>query len=312
MSLLKVSYDSLIHEFDVFLEFSWRDWSASIIAGSIFSIGAARTLPRSRRIFQSYLFLILWLTPYLYWLDLSNQITGIEEDRINKPDRPIPSQKVTIVGAKVRWALALTVFLSVAVYEPTLRPETMCWALTVALLCGTPLGKHWFFKNCIAMATGAWALLRGSWKAIAPLTPRADHFVLTVSLWTGLLASIQDLRDIKGDAATGRKTLPLVLGSSRCRWIMSFFLIPASLLVLWEGEILSIAPVSLTAVHAFLGYRVMQDRGYYYDHKTYMIFTYIFCLILASTALEGLDLSENVAIIVDHVKRWSWVTTRVL
>ncbi|KAF9073088.1 hypothetical protein BDP27DRAFT_1445258 [Rhodocollybia butyracea] len=129
------------------------------------------------------------------------------------------------------------------------------------------------------MATGTWALLGGSWKAIAPLTPRTEHFILTISLWAGVLTSIQDLRDMKGDAAVGRQTLPLVLGSSRCRWTITFFLTPASLLVLWGG------------------YRVMNDKGSYHDHKTYMIYSYTFCLILAVTALEGLDWGDNVTTI---------------
>ncbi|KAF9064519.1 hypothetical protein BDP27DRAFT_1181106, partial [Rhodocollybia butyracea] len=118
------------------------------------------------------------------------QIAGVEEDLINKPDRPIPSQKITVFEAKLRWALALTAFISLAVYKPTLRPETICWILTVALTCATPLGKHWFVKKLY-------------------------------------------LRDMKGDAAIGRRTLPLVFGSSGSRWIITFFLIPASLLVLW-------------------------------------------------------------------------------
>ncbi|THV07130.1 hypothetical protein K435DRAFT_631608, partial [Dendrothele bispora CBS 962.96] len=204
----------LVHELDVFLGFSWRDWSTTLIPGSIFSIGAMRTLSHKPTIFQSYLFLVLWLTPYIYFFNLSNQITGIDEDRIDKPDRPIPSGKVTVAGAKLRWALVLAVFLSIAVYEPTLQPETICWVLTVALLCATPFGNHWFVKNCVAMSTGTWALLGASWKAIAPLTPHSERYILAISLWAGLMTHIQDLRDMKGDAAVGRQTLPLVLGST--------------------------------------------------------------------------------------------------
>ncbi|KAF9067437.1 UbiA prenyltransferase family-domain-containing protein [Rhodocollybia butyracea] len=300
--LIKTPFDALIYEFHIFLGFSWRDWSTTLIPGSIFSIGAMRTLPHSSRIFQKYLFLILWLTLFVYWFTLSNQITGVEEDRINKPDRPIPSQKVTVIGAKMRWALVLIAFISTAViYEPTLLPEVICWVLTTALLCVTPFGKHWFVKNCVAMTTGTWALLGGSWKAIVPLTPHAENLVLTVSVWTGLLMPLQDLWDMEGDAAIGRKTLPLVVGSTACRQIVTFFLIPVSLLILWGGGIISNAPVPLIAVHTFLGYRIMHDNGSYYDHKTYMVFTYIFCLVLAFTALEGLEWSS----MIDYIKQHS-------
>ncbi|THU80418.1 hypothetical protein K435DRAFT_695715 [Dendrothele bispora CBS 962.96] len=230
-----------------------------------------RTLPHKLSIFQNYLFLVLWLVPYVYFFNLSNQITGIDEDFINKPDRPIPSGKVTIAGAKLRWTLVFAVFLSIAVYEPALWAETVCWVLAVTLLCATPFGNHWFVKNCVAMSTGTWALLGVSWKAIAPLTPRSKGFILFLSLWVGLMTHIQDLRDMKGDAAVGRQTLPLVFGSARSRWIITYLIMPVSLWVLWVGGILSLAPVSLLAAHAFLGYRIIHDKGSFYDHKTYMV-----------------------------------------
>ncbi|KAF9260426.1 hypothetical protein L218DRAFT_989569 [Marasmius fiardii PR-910] len=233
-----------------------------------------------------YLFLTLWLTLYVYFFNLSNQITGIEEDRINKPGRPIPSGKVTITGAKLRWALALAAFLLAAAYEPALQPETFCWVLITAMLCKAPFGNHWFFKNCVAMSTGTWILLGASWKAIAPLTPRAECYILTLSLWSGLLTHIQDLRDIKGDAAIGRRTLPLALGNIRSRRIITYLIMPISLMALWMGGVLPIAPLSLVVFHVFLGYRIVHDYGPQYDHKTYMIYTYIYCLMVTLTSFE--------------------------
>ncbi|KAF9258662.1 hypothetical protein L218DRAFT_1063068 [Marasmius fiardii PR-910] len=159
---LKLPFLILSGEFDLFLGFSWRDWSATIIPGSLFSI-------------------------------------GIEEDRIDKPDRPIPSGKITIAGAQLRRALALAAFLSVAAYEPALWPETFCWVIIVVLHLAMPsaFGNHWFVENCVALGTGTWALLGASWKAIASLTPRIEGYILAVSVWAGLMTHIQDLRDMK-------------------------------------------------------------------------------------------------------------------
>ncbi|KIK55982.1 hypothetical protein GYMLUDRAFT_133451, partial [Collybiopsis luxurians FD-317 M1] len=204
----------LTREIDIFLGFSWRDWSATLIPGSLFSMGAMLALPHTIDIFHRYLYLILWLTAFIYFFDLSNQITGMEEDRINKPDRPLPSGKVTIAGAKKRWLFSLLAFLSITLYHPTLLTETITWIITVYILEATPFGDHWLVKSSLAMGAGTWALLRGSWKAIAPLTPLAERYVLAMSLWTVLLTHIQDLRDIKGDAATGRQTLPIAVGDS--------------------------------------------------------------------------------------------------
>ncbi|KDR71875.1 hypothetical protein GALMADRAFT_126848 [Galerina marginata CBS 339.88] len=279
----------LAHEFNVFLDFSWRDWSASIIAGSIFSVGAMRSsLLQPTAIFTNYLSLLLWLIPYVYFLNLSNQITGVEEDVINKPDRPIPSGKVTLAGAKVRWVITLAAFLALALMQPSLLPETICWISTVAFLCLSAAGNHWFGKNCVGMTAGTVALLNGSWKAVAPPTAQSERYVVAIAIWVGLLAHIQDLRDIKGDAAVGRKTFPIVFGDERSRWIITFLLLPLAVVVLWVGGILQIAPVTMVGAHIILGWRIMQMKGSQFDHKTYMIYTYIFCLQLALTSCRGL------------------------
>ena len=222
MSCLTALFAPVSREFDIFLGFSWRDWSASIIPGSIFAVGAMRyaNLPLLSIPFK-YLLLLSWLTPYVYFFNLSNQITGVDEDRINKPDRHIPAGTVTLEGAKWRWVIALSAFLLVAAFKPNLLPETIGWVLTVAFLCLTSVGSHWFGKNTVAMATGTWSLLNASWKVIVPLTPRSQRFVIAVSAWAGLLTQIQDLRDIKGDAAVGRKTMPLVFGERATRWIIT-------------------------------------------------------------------------------------------
>ncbi|KAF9258687.1 hypothetical protein L218DRAFT_1063146 [Marasmius fiardii PR-910] len=276
---LKLPFLILSREF-LFLGFSWRDWSATIIPGSLFSIGAMRTHSDTSSIVPRYLLLTLWLTLYIYFCNLWDQITGIEEDRIDKSDRPIPSGKITIAGAQLRRALALAAFLSVAAYEPALRPETFCWVIIVVLHLATPsaFGNHWFVKNCVALGTGTWALLGASWKAIAPLTPRIEGYILAVSVWAGLMTHIQDLRDMK--------TLPLVLGNIRTRRIITYLIIPVSLMVLGVGGVLSIAPWSIITIHVFLGYRIIHNYGSRYDHKTYMLFvlnasqnyTYTFCL----------------------------------
>ncbi|TDL26804.1 hypothetical protein BD410DRAFT_825296 [Rickenella mellea] len=210
------------------------------------------------------------LTPYVYFFNLSNQITGVDEDRINKPDRPIPSGKVTVPDAIRRWVVALSTFIGISIYEPSLRPETICWVLTVAFLCLSSAGSHWFGKNSVAMTTGTWALLSASWKAIAPATPKSNAYVYAVALWAGLTVHIQDLRDIAGDAAVGRKTLPVVFGDRGSRLIITFLFLPAAYCVLWMAGIVRLAPVTLSVIHSTLAYRIMQVGDSRYDHKTYM------------------------------------------
>jgi len=278
MELPRTILKLVLRELDLFVSFSKGDWSASFGPSLIFSIGAMRAPranPTSASILSGYLFLILWTALYIYFFDLLNQIIGLAEDRINKPDRPLPQGKVTIAGAKLRCAAVLTAFLSMSLYCPSVLLETLCWGLTTAFLCLTPAGQHWFGKNTIGMTAGSWALLSTSWKAITPATTQSRHIVCTIALWVGLVMHIQDLRDVKGDAVIGRKTLPLAFGERAGRAIITFCLLPLGFGVLWLGGVTQSAwhIHVLAAVHLYLAWRVMHQRteGTRYDHRTYMV-----------------------------------------
>jgi 4-hydroxybenzoate polyprenyltransferase len=216
--------------------------------------------------------LIIWVTLFIYFFTLSNQIVGVDEDRVNKPDRPIPSGKVSLGSAKCRAMVVLAMFLLVAAISPSLLPESICWVLTTGFLCLTSAGNHWLGKNNVGMTLGTWALLSASWKCISPHTPQAQEYILGIALWTGLSIQLQDLRDFDGDLAMGRKTMAIVYGDILARRIITYVLLPSAIGMLWFWNILAIAPISLTIMHIFLSYRVMHAAGGpRYDHKTFMV-----------------------------------------
>ncbi|KAF8984154.1 hypothetical protein BDQ17DRAFT_1437138 [Cyathus striatus] len=170
----------ILREVDVFFSFSWRDWSVTIIPGTIFAVGAIRGLPIPV-IINNYLILIWWIMHFVYFFNLSNQITGVAEDGINKKDRPIPSGKVTLAGAKARWMIVLASYLAISIYEPNVFLETIVWIFTTAFLSLTPGGHHWIGKNNIAITLGTWALLNASWRLFAPHNPESQLWVYGVA-----------------------------------------------------------------------------------------------------------------------------------
>ncbi|KAJ7231253.1 UbiA prenyltransferase family-domain-containing protein [Mycena rebaudengoi] len=271
------------YEFDIFFAFTWRDWTTTIIPGSTWAVGAIATgQPSAASLLYRLPRLVVWLTLYIYFFNLTNQITGIDEDRVNKPGRPLPSGQITLRGAKMRWLAVFVAFIATAIPSPSLLAESAIWVLTAAFLCLTTAGAHWFGKNCVGMFIGPMTLLSASWRAIAPLTPPAQRYILAISLWVGATANIQDLRDVEGDQAVGRKTLTIVYGDAVARRIIFGSTVFLAVGILWWGGVLAIAPVSLVLVHWFLAYRVVHAvGGPRYDHKTYMKYTYTFCYILA-------------------------------
>ncbi|KAF3401575.1 hypothetical protein F1880_009996 [Penicillium rolfsii] len=64
---------------------------------------------------------IIWGFLYAYNIDVANNIAGGLEDKINKPDRPIASREMSLIGAKVRYVLSTTVFLG---YSYVLKVHT--------------------------------------------------------------------------------------------------------------------------------------------------------------------------------------------
>ncbi|KAL4267149.1 UbiA prenyltransferase [Pleurotus pulmonarius] len=222
-----------------------------------------------------------WGACFIYFFTLSNQLVGLEEDRINKPDRPLPSGKVTVKGARRRWAIALVAFVAVALLNGRLIVETATWVGTTVFLCWTPYGGHWFWRNSVALSAGAWALLSGMYKTVAMPTRSEERFFIVVAIWLATAMQIQDLRDIEGDKRTGRRTLPIVVGGRQSRWLISLAFLPLSYVVLWVGGIISMAPASVAAAHALLAYRILFGTGAGYDDRTYMLFACLFCYILA-------------------------------
>ncbi|KAJ7140640.1 UbiA prenyltransferase family-domain-containing protein [Mycena epipterygia] len=276
-------------ELDLFFAFSWRDWSATIIAGSIWGIGAVLSGPVSApALLYRFPRLVVWLSLYMYSFNLCNQLIGVDEDRLNKPDRPIPSGKVTPAGARRRAIVVVVAFLAIGMISPRVIVETICWVITTSWVCWTSAGHHWLGKNGVVISIGAWALLSGAWKCLASYTPETQRYILALALWASIMTNIQDIRDVAGDRAIGRKTMPIVYGDIVARRLITFLGIPLGLLMLWLGSVLATAPATITLVHILLGYRVMNaSEGPRYDHKTYMMQTYIFCFMLTVLAISG-------------------------
>ena len=274
----------IFREFDIFFASSWRDWAASIIPGLLFSIRAAREsgLP-TIILLPRYIIFVVWITSFIYCFNLNNQIFDVAGDKIDKPDRPIPSGKITLRGAKLRSVFTTAIFFLPSIFCPQILPETIVWLLTIAFANLTTTGNHWFGKNTIAMATGAWSLFSGSWKIIMPATAQSTRYVYALTMWVGLSSHIQDLRDVKGEIA-----------------------IPLQGVVIWHAQITRTASVFLGISHAFLAWRVLQaGRGSKYDHKTYMVssvqrrsvgtaesddsqfYLYLFCSVVICPVTEG-------------------------
>ncbi|KAJ7302767.1 UbiA prenyltransferase family-domain-containing protein [Mycena albidolilacea] len=264
---------AILHEFKVFRAFTWRDWSASLIPGMMYAITAIRCLPSP--LSTAFIALgigraLIYLVLYLYSYNLSNQIAGVAEDSINKPDRPLPSGRVSLRGAYVRLYASIVAFLVIGAAWGVMR-WTILWLLLSIAENFTGLGKHWFTRNTVFISAGTVCLLQPMWELFAPSRPREWNWVLILSSLCGTLANVQDFRDVEGDRATGRHTLPLAFGDRNSRRIMAvlFCMTP---LFCWVVEFTSgYHAYGFGLVMIYLAYRILRGGSKVYDDETYTV-----------------------------------------
>jgi len=277
------------------LYLGWRfmqnDIWAGVIPGVAFTAVALRHAPVERGAsIQILLQSMCYFCLYLYGHTLANQIAGIEEDRINKPERPLPAGMVSPTGAVVRLAVVTVLFLVLGWQLGVLRWAAL-WAGTYLLL--NFYGHvHWFFKNCLPMSVGATAMLCAAWEMAVPLTPAVWHAVLTIAGFVAITSPIQDFRDIAGDRVMGRKTLPIAWGERPARivvsigligWLpMAYMLHMRTALHTLQGGVVALA---ITALECIVTARLLcppvVDRAAA-DHQTYRFYEYLYCLYVGS------------------------------
>ena len=151
-----------------------------------------------------------------------NDYCDIEIDRVNKPDRPIPSGRIRATQARsfafvlmvigvclgiwVGWAAAfisLCVALLLMLYAWRLKQTPLLGNLVVALLTGLV-----FFVGGIAVDAMAGVGLPA----------------LYAFLFTAAREIVKDIEDVQGDQSVGAHTLPIQWGAQRASWVAQGFM----------------------------------------------------------------------------------------
>lgn len=166
-----------------------------------------------------------------YVLDVCNTSTAVDEDRLNKPHRPIPAGLITLQQSRMRWAISWTLMPLAALvfYGKEVCYFFICWELWLIVFYVWPANDHWFMKA--VMAAGPCLMMLRLLNHLVQDIPSWQVCIwpdLFSALWTLLTVHLQDFRDIEGDRSSHAKTLPLILSASaqaRLRWGTAFILI---------------------------------------------------------------------------------------
>ncbi|HVJ91840.1 MAG TPA: UbiA family prenyltransferase [Labilithrix sp.] len=268
---------------------SWRflqnDIWAGLMAGVGFTFAAAlNSDAKATAVARIMAASVVYFWLYLYGHTLANQLVGIEEDRVNKPERPLPSGLVTVRGTAWRLAFVVVAFLAVGHAFGVLRWAAL-WVATFLLL-NFYGHKHWFLKNTVCMSLGTLACLGAAWELVAPMTEISWRVSLTISGFVAVTSPIQDFRDAEGDRLLNRRTLPIAIGERASRVVMSVALVawlPVAWALMvrpsWSGGLATwLAVVAIVVLTIRVAFRLVRVHGPEEDHRTYRLHEYLYVL----------------------------------
>ncbi|KAJ7930107.1 hypothetical protein B0H13DRAFT_1859238 [Mycena leptocephala] len=198
-------------------------------------------------------------------IQIKNQMADnrLEEDRLSKPNRPIVSGRLSVAMAQKLYVVVGALSFA-AVY-------------LIAIYCYNEIGmsRHWFLKSFLGpSATFAIAGHHDHGKALSNISITA---IATSGLLHTTTGHAQDFRDRPGDAAIGRKTLPLLLPPRLARWSLAALLATWTFLLirLWappHAVSLLLALLALTAATKFIrDHSVEADRDSYWYYNMWLI-----------------------------------------
>jgi hypothetical protein len=182
---------------------------------------------------------LLWIWVHLLAFCVSNQrLQGsVLEDTRNKPWRPLPSKRLTIVTASRLCRLVHPLAVGLSLYLGGL-PQSL--GLVVFGYGYNDLGggdRSIFFRNTLN-AGGFTCFVSGALEVLSQSSRKFGDYSVekysdegrftSLGSWLAIIAAVvattvqvQDLPDQVGDGERNRKTIPLVLGDGLARWTVS-------------------------------------------------------------------------------------------
>tara|TARA_B100000945_G_scaffold294904_1_gene271983 strand:- start:2304 stop:3185 length:882 start_codon:yes stop_codon:yes gene_type:complete len=214
--------------------------TAGIFGVMLGSILASQGLPRGDFALVTVLHSLSVMTFMFSWNAL-NDYMDIEIDRINRPDRPLPSEDISTLSAKAgiqATGLLSASFLMVAGYvsysgEIGLDgwlPSLAIWGIALILLFNYESSSKFSFRMkdkglpgnfAISLSVGL-VIIFGAASVSDPLDQRAWSVFLVGFLYNFSREIVKDIEDIDGDK--GRDTFAMKVGEERAREVAALVL----------------------------------------------------------------------------------------
>ncbi|KAH9902048.1 UbiA prenyltransferase family [Xylariomycetidae sp. FL2044] len=223
----------------------------------------------------------VWLELHLLTFDVKNQILGVEEDRYAKPYRPIVSGRISSSNAEILYQCLVVLCLAYTalLHNTRLVLCSVIYLVAIFLHNEGGLGRNWLMKGALS-AIGYMCYCWGTatlFNENKPLPPLSSLALLMSGAIFTTTGHAQDFRDRTGDAAIGRRTLPLVLPPWAARGSLALFVNgwTVVLIRLWHvpfGAAMVFAALGVVSTAKFmLDHDEKSDRDSYFWYNLWLI-----------------------------------------
>ncbi|KAJ7443007.1 UbiA prenyltransferase family [Mycena latifolia] len=244
---------------------------------------------------KSFLHGLVWQELHLIAFEIQNQITGLEEDKLSKPTRPLVSGRLTVQTAQKIYLVLIVLSLLNSASHGILACSLL-HLVSMFAYNEAGLSRYWAFKSFL----GSMGYVCYCWGMTVifdhgrPLSRTSIIAVVLSGLIFTTTGHAQDFRDRDGDAAIGRKTLAIVLPQPFARWSLMALMLgwTAGLVYLWGPpvvvSVVFFALAAYTTVNFVRDYSQEADRVSYWWYNIWLIVAHMLPLFkrLAESRIE--------------------------
>jgi 4-hydroxybenzoate polyprenyltransferase len=220
--------------------------------------------------------ILLWAWINLLAFTVNNQrhVSALEEDRMNKPWRPMPAGRLTGAQARNLGLVAYPIAFAASILLGGGTGQSASLALFGYIYNDLKGGDvNWLLRN-ILNACGFTCFASGALEVALQSHTKAGMIPWLFIIGAVVCTTVhtQDMYDQPGDSAAGRKTIPLVIGDGPARWSIAVTVAAWSGLaaMYWgSGAVGYFGPVTLGL---WVGLRSLVKRSVEEDKTTFRIY----------------------------------------
>ncbi|KAF2121533.1 UbiA prenyltransferase family [Lophiotrema nucula] len=248
--------------------------------------------------------LVVWAKLLIF--DISNQRSpsAVEEDKINKPHRPLPSGRISMETTRrlLLSGIPLVLLLSWAYgcWQETLLLFTAIWMYNDLQGCD----EQWYLRNLfIAVGYGLYssAALRVMTGPEHTINEKGMQWIGIITLVMFITQHICDIKDAEGDKARGRKSAPIVLGDALVRWSVAIPIIACSIGCPLFFSLGPLSYLSTISMGLLVAGRTLAYRDLKADKLTWKLWALWTCCLFTLPLLRNPDV---------FVKAWQSLASR--